>query len=186
MAACGFPPALYPEHQSLKYNRLFVSMGENLLEMNTPETHSDQSRDIGVNKARILNRVIAKAVDFIIVGTLHEAIPKIGFFAGLAYLLIADGLFVGRSVGKRLIGLKVVLVETDKACSVRESVIRNLIFVIGYILMKIPLIGPIFAVIILAFETLLMIGNEEGMRFGDEIAKTRVVEENPTTLNSQS
>jgi len=45
----------------------------------------------------------------------------------------------------------------------------------------IPLIGWIFSVVIpvviLLFESLVMLGSEEGMRFGDEIAKTQVVEE---------
>ncbi|MBI4654210.1 MAG: RDD family protein [Nitrospirae bacterium] len=128
-------------------------------------------------KANLLNRVIAKGIDFIIVGALAEIIPKIGYFAGMVYLLISDGLFEGRSVGKRIIGLKVILQETMQACTFRESVIRNFLFAVGYVLIAVPLIGFIFPVIILIFESLLMIGNEKGMRFGDEIAKTQVIEE---------
>lgn len=128
-------------------------------------------------KANLLNRVIAKGIDFIIVGALAEIIPKIGYFAGMVYLLISDGLFEGRSVGKRIIGLKVILQETMQACTFRESVIRNFLFAVGYILIAVPLIGFIFPVIILIFEGLLMIGNEKGMRFGDEIAKTQVIDE---------
>lgn len=130
-------------------------------------------------RANMLNRIIAKGIDFIIAGALFEIIPKIGYFAGMSYLLICDGLFEGRSVGKRIIGLKVVLQETrnDNACTFRESVIRNFPFAVGYILMMLPLIGFIFPVIILLLEGLLMIGDEKGMRFGDEIAKTQVIEE---------
>lgn len=129
-------------------------------------------------KANILNRTIAKCIDFIIAGALLEIIPKIGYFASMAYILICDGLFEGRSVGKRIIGLKVAQIETMQVCTFRESVIRNFPFAVGYILIKIiPIIGFIFPVVILLFESLLIIGNEKGMRFGDEIAKTQVIEE---------
>lgn len=153
-----------------------------LKKMNLPETTSEQE---GFAKARILSRIIARGIDFILIGALLEIIPKAGFFGGLAYLLIADGLFEGRSVGKRLIGLRVVLRDTKRACSIKESILRNSPFAFGYILFGIlkgiPLIGWIFSfiipVVIVVFESLIMLGNEEGMRFGDEIAKTIVVEE---------
>ncbi|MBI5026137.1 MAG: RDD family protein [Nitrospirae bacterium] len=131
----------------------------------------------GLTKASILNRTIAKTIDFIIVGALLETIPKVGYFAGLTYLLICDGLFDGRSIGKRLIGLKVVNPEAMSACGFRESIIRNFPFAVGYILMVIPLIGFIFPAIILTLEGLLMIGSSTGMRLGDELAKTQVIEE---------
>ena len=149
--------------------------------MNASENHPDRKELV---KAKNLDRIIAKAIDFIIIGILLETIPKVGYFAGLAYLLIGDGLFEGRSIGKRLIKLKVVLCETGKTCSFRESIIRNFTFAIGYILMPIPLIGFVFPLIVLIFEGLLMIGNERGMRLGDELAKTQVTGENSETSNS--
>jgi uncharacterized RDD family membrane protein YckC len=149
--------------------------------MNSTEEHPDQKE---LSTARILNRFIAKAIDFIIIGVLFEVVPKIGFFAGLAYLLIADGLFEGRSLGKRLIKLKVVLHEAGQDCGVKESIIRNFPFAIGFILMKIPVIGPIFLILITGFEFLLVLGSEKGMRLGDELAKTRVIEEAPTEVSS--
>lgn len=136
--------------------------------MNTP---------LSLSKASVFNRAIAKAVDFIIIGALFEVIPKIGYFAGVAYILICDGLFEGRSIGKRIIGLKVVLRETMRACTFRESVIRNFPFAIGYIFIVVPFVGFIFSVIILLLESLIMIGDEKGMRFGDIIAKTQVIDE---------
>ncbi len=136
---------------------------------------------------KLLNRIVAKSIDFFIVIALCEIIPKIGYFAGLAYLLTADGLFYGRSIGKRLMGLKVVYYITDSttSCGYRESVYRNSLFAAGYLLAglfgAVPLLGGILAFVIitavLVFESLVMIGSEEGMRFGDEFAKTRVVED---------
>jgi len=128
-------------------------------------------------KANILNRFIAKFIDILIVGALLKLLPPIGFLAGLTYMLIGDGLFDGRSLGKKIIGLKVIISDKGEGCSFRESIIRNLPFGIGYILFSIPWIGWVFPLIIFAFEGLLVIGSEEGMRIGDEIAKTQVVDD---------
>jgi uncharacterized RDD family membrane protein YckC len=152
--------------------------------MNSPETPSEK---VGPSKAGLLNRVIAKAIDFIIIGAMLEIIPVAGYFAGLVYLLIADGLMDGKSVGKWLIGLRVVVKDSEplRSCGFSEAIIRNILFAAVYLLfgllMGIPLIGWIlsFAVIAAAvmFEGLIMFGSEDGSRFGDEIAKTWVIEE---------
>ena len=159
--------------------------------MNNSESVYKQS-DEGqqdLEKADFLNRIIAKAIDLIIVIALYEIIPKIGYLAGISYLLMADGLAEGRSIGKRLIGLKVVIRDSAgriAACGFKESILRNLPFAAGYILFgilkAIPLIGWIISFVVIAgiiiFESLVMLGNEDGMRLGDEIAKTQVVGEN--------
>jgi hypothetical protein len=158
--------------------------------MNSTESLNDISseNERDLQKADHLDRVVARAIDFIIVVALLEIIPKLGFFAGLAYLLIADGLFEGRSIGKMLIGIRVVSynsMENVIACGFKESIFRNLPFAVAYILFGIlkgiPLLGWIlsFAIIIVipVFEFLVMTGSELGMRFGDEVARTRVVED---------
>jgi uncharacterized RDD family membrane protein YckC len=125
-------------------------------------------------RSSLLLRAIAKTLDFIIIAAAAEVIPKAGFFAGLAYLLIGDGLFNGRSFGKKIIGLRVISEDTNKPCSFRDSILRNSIFGIGYLLFKIPWFGWIFIVIITALEFIVLLGSKDGMRLGDEIAKTRV------------
>ena len=127
-----------------------------------------------VKRGSLLLRAIAKTLDFIIIAAAAEVIPKAGFFAGLAYLLIGDGLFDGRSIGKKIIGLRVVSADTDKPCSFRDSILRNSIFGIGYLLFKIPWFGWIFIVIVTVLEFIVLLGSKDGMRLGDEIAKTRV------------
>jgi uncharacterized RDD family membrane protein YckC len=128
-------------------------------------------------KAELLNRFIAKFIDLLIVGALLKLLPPVGFLAGLTYLLIGDGLFDGKSIGKKIIGLRVILTENNRRCSYRESIIRNLPLGIGYLLFSIPWIGWIFPLIIFAFEGLLVIGSENGTRLGDEIAKTQVLDD---------
>lgn len=128
-------------------------------------------------KAGILLRILAKAIDFIIVATAISLIPKVGFFAGLIYILISDGLFDGRSIGKKVMRLRVVKADTGESCTYRDSILRNSVFGVMLILYKVPLIGWLFVLAITAFEFLLMLGNRNGMRLGDNITNTKVVED---------
>lgn len=127
-------------------------------------------------RAGLLLRTVAKLLDFIIIAAAVEILPKAGFFAGLAYLLIGDGLFDGRSLGKRVIGLKVVSAESYKSCTFRDSILRNSILGIGFLFYKMLWFGWIFFLIIAVFEYLILLGSKDGMRLGDEIAKTIVVD----------
>ncbi|MGD1076515.1 MAG: RDD family protein [Thermodesulfovibrionales bacterium] len=133
----------------------------------------------GLKKASLLLRVFAKALDFILIAIVTEMVPKAGFYAGLSYLLISDGLFDGRSIGKRLMGLGVVSTATGTPCSMKESILRNAPLGAGLLLYRVPLIGWIFIVIISSVEFLLLLGSKEGMRLGDELAKTLVIEGPP-------
>jgi len=44
---------------------------------------------------------MAKTIDFIVIAAALKSIPRVGFIAAMAYLLICDGLFDGRSLGKK-------------------------------------------------------------------------------------
>ncbi len=129
-----------------------------------------------LKSASLLLRIIAKALDFIIIAAMAEVVPKAGFYAGLSYLLISDGLFDGRSIGKLLIGLRVVSITNNEPCSMKESIMRNAPLSAGLLLFKLPWIGWIFMVVIAAVEFLILLGSKNGMRLGDEFARTTVVE----------
>ena len=138
-------------------------------------------------RAASFSRIVAKSLDFIIVMALLKIIPVIGFFAGLAYLLLSDGMFKGRSAGKKLLGLRVIISEEGPAevieSGYKESVYRNFPFAAGYllagILWNIPVLGVVLSFIIVAavlvIECLIMLGSENDKRLGDEIAQTQVV-----------
>ncbi len=138
-------------------------------------------------RAASLNRVIARTIDIVIVMALLEIIPGVGYLSGIAYLLLADGLFKGRSIGKKLLGIRVVISgENSEAAlesSFRESVFRNFPFAASYLLAgifwNIPVVGESLSFIVVAavlvLESLIMLGSENGKRFGDEVAKTQVV-----------
>ncbi len=76
---------------------------------------------------------------------------------------------------KKLLGSGLSQTDTDKPCSFRDSILRNSIFGIGYLLYKIPWFGWIFIVIVTVLEFVMLLGSKDGMRLGDEIAKTKVV-----------
>ena len=126
-------------------------------------------------RAGLLVRTVAKILDFIIIAAAVEIVPKAGFFAGLTYLLIGDGLFNGQSLGKKLVGLRVVSADSRQPCTFRDSILRNGIFAIGYLVSRVLWIGWILIIIIAALEFIILLGSKDKMRIGDEIAKTIVI-----------
>jgi hypothetical protein len=127
-------------------------------------------------KAHVLNRFIAKFLDAIIAAAASRLVPPVGWLAGLAYVLIADGFSGGRSIGKRLIGLQTVIPRTRECSGFKESIIRNLPLALAYLLFPIPYLGWALAIAVTAFEALLIIGNDQGLRLGDEMAHTQVLD----------
>jgi len=127
-------------------------------------------------RAGLLLRTAAKILDFILIAAVLEILPRAGFYAGLAYLLLGDGFFDGRSIGKKLIKIKVVSAENAIPCTFKDSILRNSTFAVGYILWLVPWIGWIFLLLVSALEFILILGSKDGMRLGDEIAKTVVIE----------
>jgi len=127
-------------------------------------------------KAHVLNRLIAKGLDLILVAAADRLVPPVGWLAGLAYVLIADGFAGGRSVGKRLIGLQTVIPHSRDVAGFKESIIRNLPLALAYLLFPLPYVGWLLAASVMVFETLLILGNDQGIRLGDEIAHTQVLD----------
>jgi hypothetical protein len=127
-------------------------------------------------RAGLLLRTAAKILDLILIAAVIEVIPKAGLLAGLAYLLLGDGLFDGRSLGKQLIGLQVISVDTQRTCTFRESLLRNSTMGFGYAFLLIPWIGWIVFPAIAAVEFILILGSKESRRLGDDIAGTSVIE----------
>lgn len=126
-------------------------------------------------RASLLLRVVSKGIDFVLIFAAAEALPKAGWLAGIGYLLISDGLFDGRSIGKKLTGLRVAD-EAGAPCTIKGSILRNSTLTIGLLLWKIPFLGWIFLLAVIALEFILLVGSKEGRRLGDEIARTSVVE----------
>ena len=133
-------------------------------------------------KADLGKRFVAILIDGILAG-LIGLIPVIGGLVGAAYMLLRDGFdfdfMKKRSLGKKLMKLRPVLVdggEVDLAVSVK----RNVIFAVPLVLMIIPVLGwilaPIVSLAVGIIEVVLVLSDEEGRRWGDKFAGTKVIE----------
>lgn len=139
-------------------------------------------------KADLTKRLLAGLVDGV-AAVLISFIPIAGGIAATAYWLVRDGLDVefmaNRSLGKKVMGLKPLTLD-GRPVDLETSVRRNWPFAIGgiaSILAFIPIIGWILmipvvlvAVAAVAIEVFLVVTDDEGRRFGDKFADTRVVE----------
>ena len=128
----------------------------------------------------ILNRYIAKAIDFIIAWALALVLVPVGPFAGLLFLLISDGFHGGQSPGKRLVRIMVMHKGDSAPIGFRESILRNIPFAIVYIFFVIPIIGWFLFIVvgtpIMLLESYLVCEADKGQRVGDILAGTIVTE----------
>lgn len=128
-----------------------------------------------MRKADFTSRSAAALVDLLIIIGLARLPDVIGFLSATGYILIRDGLFEHRSIGKKLIGLQVVSSEAQGlAPTYRESIIRNLPIAVAYFLFLIPYAGWVLGPLVLGMECLTAIGDGAGMRVGDMLARTYV------------
>lgn len=114
-----------------------------------------------------------------------------------AYFLLRDSLYQGRGLGKNLMGLRVVDVTTGEGPSYAQSIKRNIIFMVPFILQftaqiiallipnndirfylgeGIKIIGTLYVVIVLPLECYKAVFAPGGRRLGDTFAGTEVVE----------
>ena len=128
-----------------------------------------------MRKADITTRGVAAFVDLLLIIGLARLPEVFGFLSVAGYILIRDGLFDRRSIGKKLIGLQVVSSEGHgPAATYRESIIRNVPLVVAYLLFLIPYAGWVLGPLALVAECLTAIGDDRGMRIGDMMARTYV------------
>ncbi len=132
-----------------------------------------------MQKADLTTRAIAGFVDLLIIIALARLPDFLGFLSAIGYLLIRDGLFDGRSIGKKIIGLGVAAEDAPGgAAHYRASIIRNMPFAAAYVLFLIPYAGWVACPLVLGMECLVAIGDDQGMRTGDLLARTRVIRPN--------
>ncbi len=152
----------------------------------------DKARDAATatspEKVDLAKRFMAVLVDGVLVAVV-STIPVIGGIAGTAYILVRDGLDVefmkGRSIGKKLMKLKTVRLD-GQPMDLVTSIRRNWVFAIGALsglVAWIPFLGLV-AVIVFSlagllvgiYEIYMVATDEEGRRFGDRYAGTKVIE----------
>lgn len=122
-------------------------------------------------------RILAKLIDLIIVIILWKTFPNSGLFIGIFYLLISDGIFRGRSIGKKLLRLRVINTERNYHADFRDSIIRNLSIGAPLFFLIIPIIGWLICLFVIIIEFIITIGDKEQKRLGDFLAHTQVIED---------
>jgi uncharacterized RDD family membrane protein YckC len=119
---------------------------------------------------QFVDGLVASAIVFIgiLISGVFESIPELGLI-GIAlawgYLMLSDGLKNGQSLGKRLMGIRVVTVADGEPCTFGGSFSRN-------ILMVIPVINFL--------DMLAIFVTKDNRRLGDLNAKTKVIYEGVT------
>jgi len=135
-------------------------------------------------KVHAVDRYMAKGLDVILITVIALVLSvlwyPLGALGAILYAFFHDGLNNGASVGKTIIGLKVIRSpEEDGPVTWRVSATRNLSVGLFTIFAVIPMIGWILMFLIgiplLIFEAYLIYNLESGHRLGDIIAGTRVV-----------
>jgi len=155
-----------------------------------PENVEKKTNADALTKADPVKRIIAFVIDAV-ASMIVGFIPFIGGIIGALYMLLRDALPIEaleyKSIGKKL--LKISVVKTEEPASKIDyatSARRNWMFALGPIMLFflfIPIIGWIIdillgiAVLILVIiEIVKLFTNEKGLRLGDKMAGTMVIE----------
>ena len=109
-------------------------------------------------------RIAAWVIDGLIFLGLGIAFGPIGWVVSAGYWLLRDGLFAGQSIGKRLMGLRVVTGPDRTPCTLTSSALRNVLWVI-------PVVNCVTGVTGLYY----LFNDAPGRHWGDRLADTRVV-----------
>jgi uncharacterized RDD family membrane protein YckC len=88
-------------------------------------------------------------------------------FLAMVYIVFRDGLFGGQSIGKKILGIRVVHMD-GRPISYVDSSFRNVLFIFY------PIYALTAAVIVV--EALVSLRDPQHRRLGDRIAKTCVVQ----------
>ncbi len=142
--------------------------------------------DIVLSKADPVKRIIAFVIDCVI-ASMFGILPVFGGIMGALYLLFRDALpidiFDGKSVGKKLINLRLVMRDHPSAeISYAVSAKRNWMFALN-LLVVIPIFGWLLAPFILfagvflaGIECFRIFADKKGLRMGDIMAGTMIIE----------
>jgi hypothetical protein len=132
-------------------------------------------------KCSLVLRGCARALDTLIAVGLYLLFSKTGAVVPLLFILFADGLLQGQSLGKRLFGIRAVYVPTRTGARHRDSVLRNapVALIVLLSMMPAPLGRPAFiggALIIGGIECWKVLRHPLGLRLGDVWAQTQGVD----------
>lgn len=167
----------------------------------------DDPNALPTGRVEIGRRAVALIIDLLACYMASVALMLIPFFSGfinitlvLSLLFLArDFFFEGRGIGKNMMGLQVIDTASGRPPTILQSVQRNIVLIapclvsqviaLGLRLVPIPfvdhfvkeivnIVGMIYVVIVLPLEAYRCYNRADGMRIGDEIAGTEIIESN--------
>jgi hypothetical protein len=125
-------------------------------------------------------RLGARAFDLAAAYAIYFAGGRAGAVLAILYVLLADGILEGQSIGKRIFGIKVVHLPTRSSGRKRDSTLRNAPLALPILLGMMPELGGVAlvagAAVIGGVEAWRVVRDPLGMRFGDIWAQTQVVD----------
>ncbi len=130
-------------------------------------------------KADLTLRGLARLVDLVLAFALAHVGHELGPLLAVLYLLTADGLMHGQSVGKRIFGIRTMVVPKRVPAGYRESFLRNAPFALVALFYVVPLWWLLLIVAglpIVGFEAWMVLTDRLGVRIGDIFADTQVVD----------
>jgi hypothetical protein len=135
-------------------------------------------------KADLTLRALARLTDVGLALTVATAAHEVGPFLAAVYLLAADGLSHGQSIGKRLFGVRAMVRPRvpggrGRPAGYRESVLRNSPFALVALfsgVLYLWVVVLLAGVPILAYEAWRVWKDPLGLRMGDLFADTQVVD----------
>lgn len=137
---------------------------------------------LGNRHARTM-RIMAKGIDFIIAFFFILLFYPWGVFFAIIFLSVIDAAHQGESVGKKLLGFRVISLEDHQPCSIKASVIRNLPVSLPFVFLLIPFWGVIlfFCIFIpcCLLELFYILRLDSFHRLGDVLADTTVIANDP-------
>lgn len=135
-------------------------------------------------KADLVLRGLARLFDLALAYALARAAGPIGPLFACIYLLVADGLIHGQSLGKRIFGVRTMVVprgaQQGRPAGYRESVLRNAPLALLGLFYGLTLVGWVMLLVvglpIVVFESWMVWSDRLGIRIGDIFADTQVVD----------
>lgn len=130
-------------------------------------------------KADLTLRGLARLVDLALAFALARAGHEVGPVLAVLYLLLADGFLHGQSPGKRLFGVRAMVIPRKSPAGYRESVLRNAPFALVALFYVVPLAWVLVLLVgvpVVAFEAWMVWTDRLGIRIGDIFADTQVVD----------
>jgi uncharacterized RDD family membrane protein YckC len=130
-------------------------------------------------KADVALRGLARGVDFLVAFAMAHLGHELGAILAVAYLLLADGILHGQSLGKRIFGVRAMQIPHRAPASYRESMLRNADFALIALFFVVPLgwiLLLLVGVPVIAFESWMVWTDRLGIRIGDIFADTQVVD----------